>query len=478
MRGNTIRRNIRTNMVFIGLSITSILIAVIFLMALTNEASSEADAAPASWTAVVEEDFETGFSGSWSLEDLDADTNGEYYWATNTYTYSEGISSAWVAGGGTQGSALAAGTDNYPSNAMSAMTYGPVDLSSYEFARLSYDYWLETEASNDLLQVLISTDNSDYSTVLATYSGSSGWQSNTVDLNAYAGEAQVWIRYYFTSNGSSEDVGAFIDDMLLEATDGELTYLPMLKLDPTPTLTPTPAYFYFDDFSDNTSGWRRKDNRNDKDDCFRLDYIGTLYQMDICDDRTDVKSGPPVFLPNGDYTIEVEARFSKEGGWLSSYGIIFDGEDNPNPDGSDLGNYYMLWIDWEGSKRSRYTILNDKKGSQAPLFDWKDFPPEYNKGDGNKSWNTWRIERTDTQIIIYVNDKHLRTINEPRPYGNRTLFGLFSATYETDDFQAQFDDYLITTPNNQIWYSTTDYEDWGFLESGDFDMEALLPQDN
>ena len=142
----------------------------------TNDPGYSYETAVTAWTNVINDTFESGIGGT--AVDLDGATNGEYFWATSTYTAGAGTTSAWATGGGAQGSALTAGTDNYPPNAESALTYGPVDLSSYAIAQLSYDYWTETEAATDLLQVRISTDGTNFSLLSSFDGSSSGWQAS------------------------------------------------------------------------------------------------------------------------------------------------------------------------------------------------------------------------------------------------------------------------------------------------------------
>jgi len=474
MQINKIQRNLRTKTVLIGLSIASFMGVIVFILALSSVAATgNEETAVTAWTNIISDTFESGINGTAS--DLDGGTNGEYYWAASSYTASAGMNSAWATGGGANGSGLTAGTDNYPSNAESALTYGPVDLSSYSIAQLSYDYWTETEAATDLLQVRVSTDDTTYS-LLASYDGSSsGWQSKSINMNSYAGEAQLWIRFYFTSNGSAEDVGAFIDNVLLTAADTQLVYLPLIRQDPTPTPVP---YYYFDDFSDNTSGWPEIDNRQDSQDCYRWKYRDGVYHADICDDRTDIKSSPQVQLPTGDYEIEVDARFGvSNNAWWTAYGIIFDGKDDPDPSKDDLGDYYMLWVLWEGEDQAKYKLINDVPGQQKEVFGWRDLPSSYHYGKSNTEWNRWRIVRTSNTISIYLNDTFVTTVNETRPTNNyQVLFGVYASTYETNDLIVEFDNYKVIALNNTLNYTPLNQTAAPFSISGEFSLEGLLPQ--
>ncbi|MCA9921039.1 MAG: hypothetical protein KC421_01640 [Anaerolineales bacterium] len=477
---NSINRTLRANTVLIGLSIASFLVVIVLVLALSSVAATGTnETAVTAWTNVINDTFESGIGGT--AVDLDGATNGEYFWATSTYTAGAGTTSAWATGGGAQGSALTAGTDNYPPNAESALTYGPVDLSSYAIAQLSYDYWTETEAATDLLQVRISTDGTNFSLLSSFDGSSSGWQSDSINLNSYAGEAQVWVRFYFTSNGSTEDMGVFIDNVLLEASDAQLVYLPVVRKDPTPTPTPTATpvpYFYFDDFSDSNSGWPKVDHRNVSDDCYRWVYKNDVYHADICDDRTDIKASPLVNLPTGDYEIEVDARFSTpDSGWWTAYGIIFDGKDDPNPSNPDLGDFYMLWVLWEGTGQGKYKLINDVPGQQKDVFDWRALPSAYKYGSSNNEWNTWRIVRTNSTISIYLNDQFVTTAGASRPTTNyQVLFGVYVSTYETNKLSVEFDNYKVVALDGSLNYGPANQAADPYFVSGDFSLEALLPQ--
>jgi len=468
---NKTNQTLRTNSMIVGLSVASILVVFVFIMALSSVAANEVEeTAVTVWTSVISDTFESGIGGT--VTDLDGPTtNGEYFWATTTFTVSEGTNSAWATGGGADGSALTVGTDNYPPNAMSALTYGPVDLSSYAIVRLSYDYWVNTASSDDQLLVQASTDGTAFTSLMSHDGSMSSFQSNNISLNTYNGSNQVWIRFYFTSNGSDEDLGAFIDNMLLEAADTQEIYMPLVSLDPTPTPLP---YFYYDDFSDNTSGWQEIDNRHDKDNCYRWIYTGGVYHADICDDRTDIKNSPFVDLPVGDYDLEVSARFTdRDSGWWTAYGVLFDAKNDPDPSNPDLGDYYMLWVLWEGKNQAKFKLINDIPGKQKSVFNWRDVPSAYNQGTG---WNTWRIVRTENHIAIYLNGEYVTTVSESRPRTNyQTLFGVYVSTYETNHLGVEFDNYKIIALDGSLNYGSASQVADPYFVSGEFSLEALLP---
>lgn len=432
-------------------------------------------------TVVFEENFESVLGPEWTISDLDGAVNGEYYWARTDQAASEGTYSAWATGGGTDGGSLQPGVSDYPNSAASSMVHEAVDLSTYTGARLKYDVWYKTQTTFDVLEVAASTDGVNYSS-LAIYSGDSGgWLSKDLDLAAYAGEATVYIRFYFSSNATTVDKGVFVDNIRLEGTSTYYNYMPLSRLDPTPE----PPIFYFDDFSDPGSGWPIVDNTWNPQDCFEWYYYAPAedYRNDICDDRTDVKVGPGVQLPTGDYVIEADGRFRLQTNmWWTSYGILFDAKDDPDPSKPDLGDYYMLWVLYEGSDKHLVKILKDVPGNQYDLTGWMRMDGAYyDYGNGGMNFNHWRIERTASRIRVYVNDLKIIDVAEPRPTTNhQVLFGVFSATYETNVNEVAFDNYVVDLLNpdrladGPYWSATS--EPASIVVSGQFDLEQFLPK--
>lgn len=461
-----------------GLTLSSLLILVAIVGAMTGSAlSAQQPEGGPTWDTVFTETFESGIGAGWDVSDGNL-ADGEHYWATTTFTASQGTMSAWATGGGADGASLTAGTDDYPNNATSYMVRDSVSLSGTTRAQLTFDYLVNTEADFDLLQVAASTDGSTYQT-LETFSGDSqGWQTTTLELDEFAGEENVWIRFFFSSNGVVTDRGVFVDNIIFETLTTQQTYLPFVRKDPTPTPTNTPTptptpttppYHYFDDFSDSNSGWPVVDHTWDSQDCFRWYYEDENYKANICDDRTDVKVSPLVPLPTGDYSLDVDAHFRYTGGnwWWTSYGILFDAKDEPNPNRPDLGDYYMIWVLWEGDGVHKWKILKDVPGDQEDVTSWETLPSSiYNYGSNGSDWNHWRIERSATRIRVLVNGHQIANVAEPRPTtNNQILFGVFASTYETSVSRVGFDNVLVDYINGPSapWTGTPQ----PFYQSGD-----------
>lgn len=481
---------------FGGIAIAGFLLFGLILLFLSSVSANvdptvSADAAEG-WTVVFTETFESPISLAWTVADLNGTTDGEYYWATTAFTSSQGTQSAWATGGG-DGGVLTPGTSDYPNGAMSSMVHAPVDIQEASYARLTFDYWVKTEPSIgepslDVLQARASVDGSTFD-VVAQFSGDSGgWRSAEVNLQDYVGSATLWIEFFFTSDASVVDKGVFIDNISLETRTAEPVYLPFAFELPTatptstPTPTPTPPWYYRDDFSDSSSGWPIVDHTFDKQDCFKWFYsTNQTYRGDICDDRTDVKVSPVVPLPNGDYEIIVDARFHAPSDWWTSYGIMFDAKDDPDPNKSDLGDYYMVWVLWEGTGKFKWKILEDCQGSgcQKDVTSWKVLDRSYfNYGSDGTAWNKWHIKRTSSTIQVLVNDFLLASVNKARPTtNNQILFGVFNSTYETGFNQVEFDNYQVDELGGRtVWSGMPESKGEGIYEAGPFSLEALLPK--
>jgi hypothetical protein len=166
---------------------------------------------PASIT-LMSENFEGSFpSGSWEI-------SGDPTWAADDYNPHDGAKSAWCAKGGTLGTDPA--THNYANQMTAWMIYGPFDLSDASNAELIFYLWLDSERDHDSVQWLASTDGIDFYGIQSS-GNTNGWIQEVFDLKSvYAignlcGKPRVWIAFYFASDSSGTNKGAFIDDIVL-----------------------------------------------------------------------------------------------------------------------------------------------------------------------------------------------------------------------------------------------------------------------
>ncbi|MFZ1730850.1 MAG: CARDB domain-containing protein [Bacteroidota bacterium] len=174
------------------------------------------------WSTIMTEDF--GDDGSafndprWQRFASAGFTNA--YWGDVSYYQPGGGPSphhAWCAARGTQSVPVGS---SYPANMRSWMIFGPFDLSDADDARLSFLYRNISEVTYDTFGWYASIDGTNFN---GTYvSGDSyGFQSvdfdlkNVTSLGNLTGRSQVWIAFLFKSDGSNQNMGAWVDDVVL-----------------------------------------------------------------------------------------------------------------------------------------------------------------------------------------------------------------------------------------------------------------------
>ncbi|MDH4366683.1 MAG: DUF333 domain-containing protein [Dehalococcoidia bacterium] len=153
-------------------------------------------------TAILfSEDFEGSWPGNWTVGDWDPDS-GEDYWGQSDYRAYSGNSSAYCAN-------VSDVSGQYYDDDMDAFMVMAINLSGYDAAVLSYEYWLECESGYDRLY----PGYFDGSWHWGQYhtGNSSGWVSGMTEVPATA--TQVGFRFY--SDGSITYEGAYIDDVVL-----------------------------------------------------------------------------------------------------------------------------------------------------------------------------------------------------------------------------------------------------------------------
>jgi len=183
-------------------------------------------AAVQGWADAMREDFEGTFpSAGWALDDADDATNGEYYPAKRNCVAYGGRSSAWLVGGGVDGTSLACGAD-YPDNADAWMVYGPFDLTNATDAKLEFELLLYSEFNYDWFYALAVLPNGD-NWGMGFSGDSQGWVHRELyltqlgPLGDLTGQSEVYIALGFTSDGSATySGGAFVDDVVLRTFSG------------------------------------------------------------------------------------------------------------------------------------------------------------------------------------------------------------------------------------------------------------------
>jgi len=177
---------------------------------------------------IMSQDFEGTFppSSGWELIDNNPYDGKIYLWDDDDHMPFNGEWAAWPANGGADG--LDPAFSNYPNNMDSGMIYGPFDLSNAKSARASFRLWRQIEVENDSIFFGWSTDGAYYEGYC--WDGSVGWEEISVSLDDRLGDNNVWVGWFFRSNGSVHFEGPWVDDIVLEfipkdiVVNGRFTY--------------------------------------------------------------------------------------------------------------------------------------------------------------------------------------------------------------------------------------------------------------
>ena len=112
---------------------------------------------------------------------------------------------------------------NYPDDVQAGLLSRNIDLPTLPLPgyglTLKFWHWYEIESGYDYGSVQISTDNGQSWTQLEEFSGSNDyWVLEKIDISDYAGQS-IRLDFWFTSDGSNNYVGWYIDDISIEQTE-------------------------------------------------------------------------------------------------------------------------------------------------------------------------------------------------------------------------------------------------------------------
>jgi len=419
------------------------------------------------WQQVYTETFEAGINPTiWTSFDQDGTTNGEYKWGTEIYTNTtpSGTRSAWAVGDGEQGGTLDPATDGYPPNAKSWLVYGPVDMSNAIEGMVMFDYWYEASAG-DPFAVMASTDGTNYAGIASTNGGSGGWSQVMYDLTSYAGQAQLYIAFVFTSDGTtnpSNFKSVFLDEVIFAFNFLETVYLPSLRLDPTltptatPTKTPTPtatptatptqnANPYVDDFNNPSSNWAmRRQSTGPGTVTNSVSYVaGGRLELNVSKPGHYVLAAPMAVAPSTSrYKIETQAQLINPVD-QSGYGIVFGGNWNgqscPNSGYTNcFTSYYLLEVRWLANNNNpllvtRLREITGHDSNNNPtgtiLFNWTETRLINGVTINPNGVNEWDIQyESNGTIKIFVQNQLFKTITSETTYFNQKYFGLYASS--------------------------------------------------
>jgi hypothetical protein len=211
---------------------------------------------------------------------------------------------------------------------------------------------------------------------------------------------------------------------------GVTLYLPFLSVPPP---------WLFDDFQDEYPAWELMRSEERRDGYF--EHLNGVLAGHIRDNSARLVASPG-WRAFGDFKLEVDARFTSS--WtikekLKSYnglGLAFGGDD-------EWDEYYALMLGDGGTQhiwaltrhengRTKYLVNNGYRGAPNYVKDWN-------------GTNHLAVKRIGNTIRVYCNGRRLPNgYAEDDTYGPGRLIGLTITSYEFDDGEMEFDNFLFT----------------------------------
>jgi M6 family metalloprotease-like protein len=194
----------------------------------------KADGTCSAWETMLSEDFEDGLMDGWTATDENGEPYGDYSPAVRNCRADNSIYSAWLVGGGVDGSALACG-DHYSDHIIPWMTYGPFSTLGENAIRLDFSHWTYIEPSIpfnifDRFCVWASDNNEQFMGYCFTGDWG-GWfdysfslKDNVNGFYDYLNKPQVWIAFsMMTDDYIHFPEGAYVDNIRMRKCTNPLS---------------------------------------------------------------------------------------------------------------------------------------------------------------------------------------------------------------------------------------------------------------
>jgi hypothetical protein len=399
----------------------------------------------------------TGSTPQWRIIRNPSDTAG-YHWdkvgASAPITFSYGAWSAARIFTATQ--VLTPGVSTYPAGQDAWLIYGPIDLSKFVYAHLSFEYYLDSRAGDMLLW--------GYSTDGQTFYGNrqsgplSTWITDTFAFPANSTFQTVYLAFAFNSHTSPQGKGAFVRNVRLTGETLKFGYMPVVMnnyVAPTPT-PPPPLYGYYFDETDpysptsdlNLWGGQFYDDRPGDFGPYRygqdvhLNHGNPKNSLMLYTTATYVvnASSPNNLAPaNFDLYVDVSPwRLYKD----NRYGIIFNASNNTfgtTPEQfNGNGQYYLLYVATGEASAVPRGIRLDRCSSKVDCKrlsgnsqndGYIALPPSF---VGNAAaFDNIHLQRQGDQITVWVNDVLMFTLTDGT-YVSNQKWGVFILPYTND----------------------------------------------
>ena len=218
----------------------------------TQTSQPELSTMPPGSTVFMTETFGATFTATtslvgtaplWRVTVGTGDTAGYFWNKTSASTPVTFTSSAWSAARlFTATQVLTPGVSPYPAGQDTWLIYGPVDLSRYVYAHLSFESYVDSAVGDQLMWAMSPDGTTFYGN--AQSGAVRQWITNTYSFRANPSYTGVYLAFAFNSHTNPQGLGAFIRNVRLTGEPIKYNYLSLVlnnHADPTATPTPTPT---------------------------------------------------------------------------------------------------------------------------------------------------------------------------------------------------------------------------------------------
>lgn len=194
---------------------------------------------------------------------------------------------------------------------------------------------------------------------------------------------------------------------------------------PTPIPTATPSNWFFDDFSDPSSGWPERDLED-----YLARYLDGEYQVLVKNPETGGGVTHPGFHCK-DCLVEVDAKYASAA--YGVYGLSFGVTES-----EDAGYMFVVWEHGDPAQPAYYDLWKYGGGGFEPILE-KQLSPHIRRG---QETNRLRVVRTGDDIALFVNWHHLVTVEDDDLIGALRVGLTAGAGEEQSNVDIRFDNFL------------------------------------
>ena len=404
------------------------------------------------------------------------------YWNRVTAPLSPAYANtAWASCGNcvdaSPGQYLDPDTDNYLPNQGAWMIYGPVTLTDYYGAEVTFNYRLDVR-TGDSFWFGISTDGTNFAGSPVPYAGNvttSNWLTHTFNMGNFAGKGKpsLYLGFYFHSNDDGNTgKGAFVDNVILRAAPYVYTFMPLVPR----YFSIAPPYLYNftwdlcfsnpdpDCQNRDVDFWQWGGPAGAGDPrVWEQNYAdgNPGYGMYVYNTRTALTtmSGPNLGIASANYEISAEFYVYKSKR-DARYGLIF-GADNATFGKDSQGlltfnadtNYYKFVLAFPdvtnfGNVPTRWRLehCNGSATNCAKVIDFQNMP---SAAGADGVWDKLTVRRMNGVITLLVNDYPLPLSSVTDTYGGGSEFGMFISSTSYNDappknpLEIDYDNYRV-----------------------------------